>query len=143
MWHLCATVQQSCPSLLVQADHLVPGTHTDAEAIWCQLQDFYELSPKKFQNKTNGVTPRRWLAYCNPRLAALITETLGSADWIKHADKLQAGCPAGCPCACTAVQLIVSNKRADAGDCFWGNWISRGCILAVCKGTGLAYALTC
>ena len=54
------------------------------------VQDFYELSPEKFQNKTNGVTPRRWLAYCNPRLAALITEALGSADWIKHADKLQA-----------------------------------------------------
>lgn len=53
------------------------------------LQDFYELSPEKFQNKTNGVTPRRWLAYCNPELSALITDTLGSDEWIKHADKLQ------------------------------------------------------
>ena len=45
------------------------------------LQDFYELTPHKFQNKTNGVTPRRWLAWCNPGLAALITETLGTDTW--------------------------------------------------------------
>ena len=45
------------------------------------MQDFYELAPHKFQNKTNGVTPRRWLAWCNPGLAALITETLGTDTW--------------------------------------------------------------
>lgn len=55
----------------------------------CRSQDFFELFPEKFQNKTNGVTPRRWLAYCNPQLSALITQTLGSDEWIKHADKLQ------------------------------------------------------
>jgi starch phosphorylase len=43
-------------------------------------QDFYKLFPEKFQNKTNGVTPRRWLAFCNPELAALITEKLGSDE---------------------------------------------------------------
>jgi starch phosphorylase len=41
------------------------------------FHDFYELWPERFNNKTNGVTPRRWLAACNPELAALITETLG------------------------------------------------------------------
>ena len=45
------------------------------------FHDFYELWPQKFNNKTNGVTPRRWLAACNPDLAALITETIG-AGWI-------------------------------------------------------------
>jgi starch phosphorylase len=41
------------------------------------FSDFYALWPHKFNNKTNGVTPRRWLAACNPELAKLITETIG------------------------------------------------------------------
>ena len=45
------------------------------------FRDFYELWPHKFNNKTNGVTPRRWLASCNPDLAALITETIGDG-WL-------------------------------------------------------------
>ena len=53
------------------------------------LQDFYELYPEKFQNKTNGVTPRRWLAFCNPELSELITKSLGSEEWITHTDELQ------------------------------------------------------
>ena len=52
------------------------------------FKDFYALQPDKFQNKTNGVTPRRWLAFCNPGEAALITEALGSDAWIKDASKL-------------------------------------------------------
>ncbi len=40
-------------------------------------QHFVELFPERFQNKTNGVTLRRWLAYCNPELSALITEVGG------------------------------------------------------------------
>jgi starch phosphorylase len=45
------------------------------------FRDFYELWPHKFNNKTNGVTPRRWLAACNPELADLITETIGDG-WL-------------------------------------------------------------
>ena len=45
------------------------------------LPEFYELWPEKFQNKTNGVTHRRWLAYANPELAALITEAIGNG-WL-------------------------------------------------------------
>ncbi|MEE9396147.1 MAG: glycogen/starch/alpha-glucan phosphorylase [Methylococcales bacterium] len=41
------------------------------------FQDFYELWPNKFNNKTNGITPRRWLAWCNPSLSSLITKTIG------------------------------------------------------------------
>ncbi len=45
------------------------------------FHDFYELWPDKFNNKTNGVTPRRWLAACNPELAELITDTIGDG-WL-------------------------------------------------------------
>lgn len=44
------------------------------------LRDFYEFWPHKFSNKTNGVTPRRWLMVCNPELAKLITAKIGE-DW--------------------------------------------------------------
>lgn len=40
----------------------------------CRFKDFYELDPHKFQNKTNGITPRRWLVMCNPGLAEVIAE---------------------------------------------------------------------
>jgi starch phosphorylase len=45
------------------------------------FRDFYELWPEKFNNKTNGVTPRRWVAYANPGMSALITEKIGP-DWV-------------------------------------------------------------
>ena len=51
------------------------------------FRDFYELWPHKFNNKTNGITPRRWLANCNPGLAALITEAIGPG-WITDLGQL-------------------------------------------------------
>jgi starch phosphorylase len=50
------------------------------------FRDFYELWPKKFNNKTNGVTPRRWMAWANPALSNLITHTLGSEGkgWVSN-----------------------------------------------------------
>ncbi|MCQ2796351.1 MAG: glycogen/starch/alpha-glucan phosphorylase [Bacilli bacterium] len=50
--------------------------------------DFYKLFPKKFNNKTNGVTHRRWLLNANPELAKLITSKIGE-DWIKNPIKLE------------------------------------------------------
>lgn len=52
------------------------------------LHDFYELWPEKFSNKTNGVTPRRWMVLSNPRLTELITRRIGN-NWIKHAEELR------------------------------------------------------
>ncbi len=52
------------------------------------LHDFYELSPEKFSNKTNGVTPRRWMVLSNPRLSALITEKIGDG-WITDLNELR------------------------------------------------------
>ncbi|MDD5439228.1 MAG: glycogen/starch/alpha-glucan phosphorylase [Candidatus Omnitrophica bacterium] len=50
--------------------------------------DFYRLFPKKFNNKTNGVTQRRWLQKANPDLSALITEAIGDA-WISDLSRLK------------------------------------------------------
>jgi starch phosphorylase len=47
------------------------------------LHDFHEMEPEKFQNVTNGVTPRRWMVLSNPRLAALITEKIGDG-WVRN-----------------------------------------------------------
>jgi starch phosphorylase len=52
------------------------------------LKDFYELWPERFTNKTNGVTPRRWLALSNPRLSSLISEAIGES-WVKNLDELR------------------------------------------------------
>jgi len=52
------------------------------------LRDFAEFWPQKFNNKTNGITPRRWLLKANPRLASLITETIGHS-WITDLDQLR------------------------------------------------------
>ena len=53
------------------------------------LNGFYKLYPKKFQNKTNGITQRRWLALCNTELSKLITELLGSKRWITNLNELK------------------------------------------------------
>jgi starch phosphorylase len=83
------------------ANLAIVGTHSTngVAAIHSELlrtttvPDFAELFPERFNNKTNGVTPRRWLLLCNPDLAALLTDAVGP-DWVsnlsvlKQADKL-------------------------------------------------------
>ncbi len=51
------------------------------------FKDFYELWPDKFNNKTNGVTPRRWMAYANPAMSALITEKIGD-EWVQDLEEI-------------------------------------------------------
>ena len=53
-----------------------------------ELNNWYKLYPEKFQNKTNGITPRRWLRLCNKELSNFITELLGNEDWVKDLNKL-------------------------------------------------------
>ncbi|KAL2636357.1 hypothetical protein R1flu_007836 [Riccia fluitans] len=50
--------------------------------------DFYSLWPDKFQNKTNGVTPRRWLRFCSPELSTIITKWLRTDKWVTNLDLL-------------------------------------------------------
>jgi len=52
------------------------------------FKDFYEMWPERFNNKTNGVTQRRWLAHCNPSLRALLNEQIGTS-WITDLDQLK------------------------------------------------------
>ncbi|AIF53923.1 glycogen/starch/alpha-glucan phosphorylase [Pelosinus sp. UFO1] len=75
--------------LAVVGSHSVNGVaqiHTDIlkEHI---MRDFHQFYPKKFNNKTNGITHRRWLLKANPELAALITECIGPS-WIKEPQNL-------------------------------------------------------
>lgn len=50
--------------------------------------EFNELFPERFNNKTNGITPRRWLRACNPQLSALISEKIGD-QWVRDLDQLE------------------------------------------------------
>lgn len=52
------------------------------------FRDFYAIFPEKFNNKTNGVTHRRWLVYANPGLTKLINSKIGDG-WIKHMDEIE------------------------------------------------------
>ena len=66
----------------------VARLHTDI-LINEELKDWYELYPERFNNKTNGITPRRWIALANPELTDYITELLGDTSWINELDKLK------------------------------------------------------
>ncbi len=76
--------------LAIVGSHSVNGVaalHTDL--IRSRLvPDFAELWPERFSNKTNGVTPRRWLLMCNPRLAEAITNRIGDG-WVKDLEQLR------------------------------------------------------
>lgn len=77
-------------NLCVVGSHAVNGVaaiHSDILKATV-FRDFYEMWPEKFQNKTNGITPRRWLLLCNPGLSDLICDKIGE-DWTVHLEKLQ------------------------------------------------------
>lgn len=78
-------------NLCVIAGHAVNGVAAiHSEIVKDEVfNDFYQLWPHKFQNKTNGVTPRRWIRFCNPELSAVITKWLGNEDWVLDADLLK------------------------------------------------------
>ncbi|KAG6429770.1 hypothetical protein SASPL_107823 [Salvia splendens] len=77
-------------NLCVVGGHAVNGVaeiHTDIVKKEV-FNEFYKLWPEKFQNKTNGVTPRRWIGFCNPELSKIITKWTGSKDWLVNTEKL-------------------------------------------------------
>ncbi|KAK2539032.1 Pygl [Columba guinea] len=75
--------------LCIVGSHAVNGVaEIHSEIVKTQVfKDFAELEPEKFQNKTNGITPRRWLLLCNPGLAELIAEKIGE-DYVRDLSQL-------------------------------------------------------
>ncbi len=65
----------------------VAAMHTDILK-YKTLRPFYDIWPERFNNKTNGVTPRRWLHNSNPKLSALLTELSGDAGWLTDLSRL-------------------------------------------------------
>jgi starch phosphorylase len=94
---VCSLIEENGHKHVRMANLSVVGSHTVngvAEIHTALLKqnvfpEFNELYPGKFQNKTNGITPRRWLLKSNPRLAALLTQKLGQADWVRNLDLLR------------------------------------------------------
>jgi starch phosphorylase len=88
-------IEEGPPKQVRMAHLAVVGSHSvnGVAALHSQLvkdkllRDFAELWPQRFNNKTNGVTPRRWLRLCNPRLAAAITARIGDG-WTTDLDRL-------------------------------------------------------
>ena len=89
-------IEDSAQNCIRMANLAIVGSHSvngvaqiHSELVKTRLvPEFYELWPAKFNNKTNGVTPRRWLLSANPGLARLITDAIGDA-WIKDLDRLR------------------------------------------------------
>ena len=89
-------IEESDPKQVRMAHLAIVGCHSvnGVAALHTELlktsliPDFYQLWPDKFNNKTNGVTQRRWLLKCNPGLAELISETIGTG-WIRDLYELQ------------------------------------------------------
>ena len=77
-------------NLAIIGSHSVNGVSQLHSEIICDdiFKDFYLMEPEKFNNKTNGITQRRWLAVANPPLSRLITESIGDG-WIKDLSRLK------------------------------------------------------
>lgn len=94
---VCSIIEEGGKKAFRMANLAVAGSHAvnGVAALHTELlkadlfPEFDALYPGKFRNKTNGITPRRWLLDCNPALAKLITAKLGSDAWVRDLDLLR------------------------------------------------------
>ncbi|CAI5996573.1 unnamed protein product [Closterium sp. NIES-64] len=90
-------IEESHPKMVRMAVLAAVGSHAingvaelHSTLLRTQLfPDFVDLFPTRFHNKTNGVTPRRWLLLANPRLSQVITKWLGSDEWVRDLSLIQ------------------------------------------------------
>ncbi|GMH07382.1 hypothetical protein Nepgr_009222 [Nepenthes gracilis] len=77
-------------NLCVVSSHTVNGVaQLHSDILKSELfADYVSIWPNKFQNKTNGVTPRRWLRFCSPELSDIITKYLNTDEWVTNLDLL-------------------------------------------------------
>lgn len=77
-------------NLCVVSAHTVNGVaQLHSDILKAELfSDYVSVWPNKFQNKTNGITPRRWLRFCNPELSGIITKWLKTDQWVNNLDLL-------------------------------------------------------
>ncbi|KAL9371585.1 hypothetical protein Peur_036725 [Populus x canadensis] len=77
-------------NLCVVSSHKVNGVaQLHSDILKAELfADYVSIWPKKFQNKTNGITPRRWLRFCSPELSNIITKWLKTDQWVTNLDLL-------------------------------------------------------
>jgi glycogen phosphorylase len=114
-----ATRQVRMANLAIVGSHSTNGV----AAIHSQLlrtttvRDFAEVYPERFNNKTNGVTPRRWLLVCNPELSGVITHAIGKG-WITDLKELRRLAPLADDAAFRA-EFLKAKRAAKSRFCEW------------------------
>lgn len=95
-WNKIANMSIIKDDRIKMANLAIVGSHSINGVAWLhteilkhrELKDFYEMYPERFNNKTNGITHRRWLIQANPELADLMVEVVGDKSWVTDTMKM-------------------------------------------------------